>query len=188
MRGPARILAAAVAAVLCGAAAWLLHSMRPPPATSPETASIPAVASQPVAATPQTASQIVANPAAPVMPTDSRSIEALLVGLSAAEKRAMAEEDEQSPPVRAAAALRNVLAEQGYDPQRTLLYWMSDEFRVDAWERLGGASVSEVRAVENLLHIAFADGVDRESFESVIAKDLDEVRAAARERRLAFQP
>jgi hypothetical protein len=117
-----------------------------------------------------------------LMPETAR-VDALLVRFSEAQQELFETRRDLAPPIQAAWALRLALERQGYDAQRTLLYWMSPEFQREASSKTVGEGLAMKRSVQNLLSMAFGDGLADAEFRQILAVDSPDVRAAAQRRR-----
>lgn len=117
-----------------------------------------------------------------VMPLDARTLEAFQEANSRAMQKLQGKLDGRSFYEVTADGFRRAVADLGYDPDRTLLHWMSPEFRTEAAADPARA-MDLLRLTEAQLRLALADGAPADEFERTIRLHDAEVQAAARARR-----
>lgn len=117
-----------------------------------------------------------------VMPLDAQTLEAFQEANSRAMLQLQGKLDGRSFYEVTADGFRRAVADLGYDPDLTLLHWMSPEFRAEAAADPARAT-DLIRLTEAQLRLAFADGAPDDEFERAIRLHDETVQAAARARR-----
>lgn len=180
--------AAGIVALVAGAV-YLLRTDAPEasPATAPDpiTAAATPGPSGAAAEAPATRSGAAEPDHQPgVLPLDNPSLARFQEMLSQVTTQFMAIVPDVPYPVRTARAAQETLLNLGYDPDRTVRYWLSPEFEADlARESQPGRAVDARRTTDNLLSILLGDQGGTEEFEHIIADYSPEAQALARARR-----
>jgi len=117
-----------------------------------------------------------------VMPLDAPTLEAFQEANSRAMLKLQGKLDGRSFYEVTADGFRRAVADLGYDPDLTLLHWMSPEFRTEAAAD-PVRSTDLIRLTEAQLRLALADGAPDDEFEQAIRLHNAEVQTAARARR-----
>jgi len=90
--------------------------------------------------------------------------------------------------VTASRAARKAIAELGYDPDRTLRYWLSPRFAADVQAGDPKLAVSTRRTVDNLLSVMLCDQASRAEFNLILTELSPDARLFAVERRARLRP
>lgn len=146
--------------------------------------SVPA-ASLPAPTPEQQAVEAAATKALVVLPVEEEVFQKFHATWGAAQERLREGGSAFSPPAQSALAVREAIIELGYDPNETILYWLSPQFAQEVAARDPAAASSTTRTVDNLLSVALGDQLADEEFAQVVASYSPAVWAAARQRRAA---
>lgn len=81
-------------------------------------------------------------------------------------------------------AFRRAVNETGYDPDKTLRYWVSPEFKLDVADGDPAKAVTRIRQAESLIATALGDGTNDEEFEEILSYLDADLRETAKQRRV----
>ena len=118
-----------------------------------------------------------------VMSLDDATISAFQEAQSKAATGLHERQPGLSPPVEASMALRRAISKVGYNPDKTLLYWCSPEFRSEVAAGNPAEIAAKLRFTENLLAVAFGDAAGDADFDAITQSFPADLRAVARNRR-----
>lgn len=116
-----------------------------------------------------------------IMPQDERTLELFQEACSRAMIQFQQQPGNMPYSVAASAGLRKAMADLGYDPDRTLLYWLSFQYQTDVKKTADPGSL--FRASENLLSIVFGDQAGEKDFALILESFPPELRSVALQRR-----
>lgn len=108
------------------------------------------------------------------MPIEPQSLESFQVANSRAAADLVAREPTLSPHVLNARAIRDALASMGYDPDQTLLQWMTAPPQGDLDTR---------RTIDSFLAVALGDSGNSDDFTAILSRCSPALQTAARSRR-----
>ena len=118
-----------------------------------------------------------------VMPLNDSTLEAFKEANSKAAMQLLDKRDEMSSPVMASVAFRLAVKDVGYDPDKTILYWLSPEYE----KEIKGADMEDALRMSMgagmLMQLALGDGCTKKEFEQLISNWTPEVQEAAQKRR-----
>ncbi len=117
-----------------------------------------------------------------VMPLDQQTLEAFQEANSREMARLQDRNDGRSFYEVTADGFRKAVRDTGYNPDKTLLYWMSDEFKAEVAAD-PKRSVDLTRLTDSLLRSALGEGAPDDERARVLALHSAEVQAAAHARR-----
>lgn len=82
-----------------------------------------------------------------------------------------------------AISFQKAVKEIGYHPEKTILYWLSSEFKSEVVAGDSAKVTDTLRLTDSLLGAALGDGSSEEEFGRIIGRYSPEVQSAARQRR-----
>jgi len=85
----------------------------------------------------------------------------------------------------AALAMKRAISERGYDPDKSLQWWMSPDFRDNLYRDHPREALHWQRLADSLLAVALGDGATDEEFNRIIRQYSSALQATATARRLA---
>ena len=119
----------------------------------------------------------------PAMPLDEETMEQFLEISSRHVEQLQREQATSGYYENNAEAFRRSMAQMGYDPEKSLRWWLSPEFQ-DAIQRdQPNEAVHLLRRAGSIISMALADGASDASFETVIHVYSTDLQTVARERR-----
>jgi hypothetical protein len=99
-----------------------------------------------------------ATRSAGVMPLDENTLAQFQEANSRANREFLANKPAMPYAVRSAVSVREAINELGYDPDRTLIHWMSAEFKSELNRTDPRGALDKIRLTESLLGTALGDG------------------------------
>lgn len=118
-----------------------------------------------------------------IMPLDDATIEAFQEAQSKATQQLHESEKDMSPVVESAIAVRKAIKAVGHNPDKTLLYWISPEFRAEVAAGNPAEVSMKLRMTANLLSVALGDSASQEEFDTILSHSSQDLRIAAQKRR-----
>lgn len=157
----------------------------PPPAPTPKPSATTPPTPEPATAaitTDPTLAPATGQPAG-VLPLDNVSLEQFQEANSRITTQLSTEHQGVPYAVAASMAARRAIAELGHDPNQTLIYWLSPQFKADLAAGPPALIPSSQRTVDNLLSILLGDQASPDEFEQILTGLSPDVRRPAAERR-----
>ncbi len=118
-----------------------------------------------------------------VMPLDESTMEEFNEANQDAAWQMSDKTSEMSSAEMASVAFRRAVEKVGYNPDKTILYWLSPKFEEDAKNAGQEDGLRMAILGGTLKQLALGDGSSKNEFEKLIAHWSPEVQEAARERR-----
>jgi len=118
-----------------------------------------------------------------MMPLDEKAFARFQQANSESTRTLLEQHPDMSSPVRSALAFRMAVKATGFHPGKSVLYWISDEFRRDIAAGDPAEAVMKTRRAGSLVSIALGDGANEDEFEEILEHVSPELREAAKRRR-----
>ncbi len=118
-----------------------------------------------------------------VMPTDERTLEKLSEASGQAVMRLFDKIDKMTPVIMSSVSFRYAVQDIGYDPDKTVLYWLSPEHQKNIQSMSMQEAMEASMGSGLLLGQALGDGSSKKEFERLLSYWSPEVQEAARKRR-----
>jgi len=118
-----------------------------------------------------------------VMPLDQVTLEHLQIENSRITLQLEKEQPENTYIVRAAISMREAIAALGYSPDKSLLYWMSSDFKAELHAGNPAVSIGLIRLTDSILATALGDDATEDDFSQIISHYSSDVALAANQRR-----
>jgi len=121
--------------------------------------------------------------AATVMPLDEKTLERFQQANSQAASQRISENSGLTQNEITALSFQEAVKEIGFNPEKTILYWISPEFQTEVRAGDPAKMTDVLRLTDSLLGVALGDGSPDEEFERIIGRYSPAVQEAARKRR-----
>jgi hypothetical protein len=122
-------------------------------------------------------------PSRAIMPLDEKTLEKFQEANGRINALRQSETNGLTPVEINAASFQEAVKEIGYNPEKTILHWLSPEFQAEVRAGDPAKMTDTLRLTDSLLGAALGDGATSEEFERIIGRYSPAVQDAARKRR-----